>query len=550
MENTKCECGHQNPIGTVLCESCGKPLVELGSDQAPLEMRYDGVARRSQRANPSIIDRVWRFFSSVKIAVYMIIITLVTATLGTILPQENTILSGDVKRYYADNHGVFGEIYYFLGLSHTYETWWFRLLLVMIGASLVVCSLDRVLPLYRALNKQAVRKHPIFLRRQKAVYEGEVKEEQVFLDQFAAQLKRRFYRVTVEDGALMAEKNRFSRWGPYINHIGLIIFLLAVLMRMIIPGWSTDLYVSIKEGDMIRIEGTNYYLENEQFTVEFYSEEEMDSKARERGQILPKRFETKAVLYECVDNCDRGRKEAVLEEVHRQNIEVNDPLKYKNLLAYQFHYEFTPEIVSLDVELTKRTDGAIVGDLHLETADPGIDYEVGDYKLELIGYYPDFVYENGLPATKSGQPNAPAFIFSITGPDLEEEVVHMYFPRPEDKEKYQQDRVNELAGSPFIIEAGSMDNVNLSLYTSSLNIRSDRGMSYIWIGAAISMIGLVMGFYWHHRRIWLRIDHGKLLLGAHTNKNWFGIRKELASLFAHCGIEVDPKSLENEVRKK
>src|SRR5690625_7415306 len=98
MENTKCECGHQNPIGTVLCESCGKPLVELGSDQAPLEMRYDGVARRSQRANPSIIDRVWRFFSSVKIAVYMIIITLVTATLGTILPQENTILSGDVKR--------------------------------------------------------------------------------------------------------------------------------------------------------------------------------------------------------------------------------------------------------------------------------------------------------------------------------------------------------------------------------------------------------------------------------------------------------------------
>lgn len=43
MENTKCECGHQNHVGTVLCESCGKPL-EDDAGSEPLEMRYDGVA--------------------------------------------------------------------------------------------------------------------------------------------------------------------------------------------------------------------------------------------------------------------------------------------------------------------------------------------------------------------------------------------------------------------------------------------------------------------------------------------------------------------------
>lgn len=54
VENTKCECGHQNSIGTVLCESCGKPLLNDTVSDLPLEMRYDGVARRSQKAIPII----------------------------------------------------------------------------------------------------------------------------------------------------------------------------------------------------------------------------------------------------------------------------------------------------------------------------------------------------------------------------------------------------------------------------------------------------------------------------------------------------------------
>jgi cytochrome c biogenesis protein len=92
FENTKCECGHQNHVGTVLCESCGKPLIEDTGVEA-LEMRYDGVARRSQKDNPLLLDRVWNFFSSVKIAIYMILVTLLTSMVGTIYPQENTFIN-------------------------------------------------------------------------------------------------------------------------------------------------------------------------------------------------------------------------------------------------------------------------------------------------------------------------------------------------------------------------------------------------------------------------------------------------------------------------
>ena len=62
-----------------------------------------------------------------------------------------------------------------LGFSHTYESWWFIGLLVMIGTSLVICSLDRVLPLYRALNKQQIRKHLQFLIAPEKVYTGSVR---------------------------------------------------------------------------------------------------------------------------------------------------------------------------------------------------------------------------------------------------------------------------------------------------------------------------------------------------------------------------------------
>ena len=34
MKDVKCECGHVNPHGTVLCEACGKVLDEKDQDQA------------------------------------------------------------------------------------------------------------------------------------------------------------------------------------------------------------------------------------------------------------------------------------------------------------------------------------------------------------------------------------------------------------------------------------------------------------------------------------------------------------------------------------
>jgi len=122
----------------------------------------------------------------------------------------------------------------------------------------------------------------------------------------------------------------------------------------------------------------------------------------------------------------------------------------------------------------------------------------------------------------------------------------MYFPRPVDQERYNQDRINALVGAHLDLSVESMQtDVEIANYTSYLNVRKDKALPYIWIGSAIFMIGVVMGIYWQHRRIWLRIDGSRLTLGAHTNKNWYGLRHEVAQALQSAGIQVEPKALEN-----
>jgi cytochrome c biogenesis protein len=525
--------------------------VEDNSD-LPLEMRYDGVARRSQKANPSVLDRIWNFFSSVKVAVYLILATLVGSILGSIFPQENTFLNVDPAKYYKDTYGWVGDLYYKLGLSDTYNSWWFLGLLSCIGISLVICSLDRVLPLYRALSKQQIRKHLSFITRQKVVYAGKLDgvQPEAWISDAAAKLRKKGYRVHLQNDALLAEKHRFSRWGPYVNHIGLIIFLLAVLMRSL-PGWNLDEYIGFLEGEPTKITNTNYYLENDQFDVQFYDEEEMTDQFRERGQTVPKLYQTKAILYECTDNCD-GAGEPKLKELTRQDITVNHPLKYEGLLAYQFDFAPTPRLLAVSPMLKNKQTGQSYGPFTIKMKNPVDSYEAGPYKLKLKDYFPEFsISDKGLPITVSNEPNAPAFVFTVTGPGLPADgQAYLYFPREIDKEKFSQTAINGAFGETWDISVNSMADVEIANYTSYLNIRKDTAIPYIFAGAGLFLVGVVMGLYWQHRRIWIRFDEGnKMTLGAHTNKNWYGLRHEVAGVLNKVGIPVIPKQLANEVNK-
>src|SRR5690625_3642003 len=217
MKKLKCECGHFNPEGTILCESCGKPIEENqhldGNDQTKLlNMRYDGSARRSLTYNRTFIDKIWTFFSSVRNGVILIVIALIASGIGTIYPQEMYIPAEAENRdpavFYEDWYGITGKIYYQLGFHNLYSSWWYLILIALIGVSLVICSIDRFVPLYRALKIQKPKRHNTFLSRQRFYSETEkitAEEKEIVLNN----LKKHRYKVTEENGNILAEKNRF-----------------------------------------------------------------------------------------------------------------------------------------------------------------------------------------------------------------------------------------------------------------------------------------------------------------------------------------------------
>ncbi|MBT2686943.1 cytochrome c biogenesis protein ResB [Bacillus sp. ISL-47] len=542
MKEVKCDCGHVNPHGTVLCESCGKVLGEKDKDKKLLDMRYEGSARRSQTYNKTIVDKIWNFFSSVKVGVWLIVITLIASALGTILPQEMYIPPiMPAAEYYEDQYGWIGKLYYDLGFHNLYSSWWYLILIASIGISLVICSLDRVVPLYRALKKQRVSRHESYLQRQRVFGVSEVEETDKAFSIAKNKLKEKKYKIREEDGNLLAEKGRFSRWGPYVNHVGLIIFLIGGMLRFV-PGMYVDKILWIREGETKVIPETNgeYYLKNDAFILEVYDKEK-DNKvfgeAIDKAGMVAKNYQSNVTLYKKQGDAVAGE-EADLEKVKDFEIRVNEPLKFENFALYQVDYKLD-ELNKMSFALTNKQTGEEFGDLTIDLNDPKDIYDLGNgYKAEIVSYFPDFEFdENGEPVTKSRIPNNPAFVFKMYTPDKPDGEISFVAIRQ---------TIEPFGDNEYKMAFKGVDTKNVS----ALTVRKDLTLWIIALGGAIFMIGVAQGSYWNHRRIWLRRVNGEVWVAGHTNKNWHGLKREIEAVLDGTGINEPEDQLQKQSEKK
>ena len=543
LNKLKCECGHVNPEGTVLCESCGKPVAGNehidGNDQKKLlNMRYEGSARRSQTYNRSIVDKTWNFFSSVKVGVMLIIIALIASGIGTIFPQQMYIPieaeNRDPAVFYEDWYGLPGKIYYQLGFHELYSSWWYLILIALIGISLVICSIDRFVPLYRALKMQRPKRHAVFLSRQRFFSKTDKvteDEKQLVMDR----LKKARYKIVEENGNILAEKNRFSRWGPYVNHIGLIIILLAALLRMT-PLFYLDDYVWVREGEDKVIPSTNqeYYIENKRFLLESYDEtDEKFQAALEKTGEVHKNYQTDVIIYKNTTGKDSANIED-MEVVKQDSIQMNKPLKFANYTLYQSGYqqnEFSE--MTFIIHETADSEKAPLGEITIDLYDPEHAYELDNgFIVELTDYYPDYELKDGEPRSKTKFPRNPAFVMSVYPPGEEEGEL-------------------SFIGIGKNIDATEENKYKLGIidfdvkYASGLTVRRDYTLPLFGIGAAIFMIGVIQGMYWYHRRIWINPDGEGILLAAHTNKNWHGLEREIEKIIDGTNIKMIEDQEEN-----
>ncbi len=522
MSKIICQCGHENPYGTELCEKCGRPLSDKAKESEVVDMRYEGSSRRSQTYKSSIVDKIWNFFSSVKIGVSIIATILIASAIGTIFPQKFYVPATTPEgylEYYERLYGTAGKLYYELGFYDMYNSWWFKILIGMLATSIIIASIDRVVPLYKSLKKQRTRRHPSFMKRQRIYGEGNVPNTGESLAKAEEKLKAMHYNIKTEKGAILAEKHRFSRWGPYINHVGLIIFFAGVLLRGI-PGFYVDEAMWLREGETRNITGApGYVLENKKFTLENYTKEEAEEvfgEALDKNGVIAKSYTTDVALYKEDEGALPGSDK--LKKVQDYSIVVNKPLKFDGYNVFQMDYKLD-ELKNMTFNLVNKASAESLGDFTVNLSDPEKEYDLGNgSSVSMLGFYPDYDgIKDGEPYSKSPVPNNPAFIFQMNTPE-----------KPEGEKSFVAIRQTlEVEENDYAIKFAAAETRNIS----GLTIRKDKTLYILLLGGLVFMIGVIQGMYWQHRRVWIQEDtEGHLLIAAHTNKNWFSLRKELDTL--------------------
>nr|WP_263313230.1 cytochrome c biogenesis protein ResB [Mammaliicoccus sp. Marseille-Q6498] len=515
-----CECGFKNPEGTQLCLNCGRLINdEYDKKKTTDVMRYDGQAIRSKTKNKTILDRVWNFFASVKTGVTLLVLTVIAASIGTIFPQKYFIpMNVNPEQYYYEHYGSLGLLYFKLGFDELYSSWWFLILLGLVAFSIITASIDRGIPLHKSLKNQRTKKHITFFKRQRLNMST---SSDVDIETLGKSFKKRRYKVKQDGQNILLEKGRLSRYGPYINHTGLIILLFGAMLRFI-PGFYLDEMVYVKEGETKPVPGTDrsYYIKNNDFIFEEYDQKSQSNANPESVDPslnkIAKNYETKATLYE------NGQQEVIgsdanLKKVTSGSIKVNHPLKYDHLQFYQSSFDN-----SLLKDMTfnlKTKDGKPLGkSFTVDLENPKKEYKVtDDFTVKLRSYAPDYKnIENGVLATKSPNPNNPAFVFEVV---KKGEKPEFSFLRIKDSQDISKD-------NQYDVKFAKATNQ----WATVLAVKKDLTLPILFTGFVIFLIGLAVGSYINHRRIWINKNDGKLNIAGHTNKNYYGFTKEINTI--------------------
>ena len=205
------------------------------------------------------IDRIWRFFCSVRAAIgeiaFLAVLVLIGTLRGSNVPQWIAdglpITQGLVDRWY--DWDVFRSSI-------------FAATLALIAVAIAVCTINRVPGIWQTISEPRVRTSPGYLNRAdtSATFSTAATVDDV-LSGFEEGLRSRRYRVLTErignDVHVYADKNRYGKLGTFPFHLALILLMVGGIVaaqygfreqEFIIPvgetrdvGHGTDLSVEL-----------------------------------------------------------------------------------------------------------------------------------------------------------------------------------------------------------------------------------------------------------------------------------------------------------------
>lgn len=175
----------------------------------------------------------------------MVVIVL-ASVLGTLIPQQEKAV------VWADRFSpeVF-SVLHALQVFDVFHSFWFILLMIILGCNLIVCSLNRIPSTWRMFQRMAQSDQSLVLA---SVPPGNVVATTKDVGEASVRIKklleRRYKRVvhleTDHEVRFYISKNAFSYFGVYLVHFGILVILCGMIVSSL---FSFDAYVQIMEGE-------------------------------------------------------------------------------------------------------------------------------------------------------------------------------------------------------------------------------------------------------------------------------------------------------------
>jgi cytochrome c biogenesis protein len=425
---------------------------------------------------------LWKYLTSVNLALLVIAIIAITSIIGTIIPQGESI------GFYAEQFGARNAVLFeLLALNNMYSSLWFEALLVVLCANIIACSYNRLPGVLKLIKKDnlSLPIENILKDDSNSRFDSDNNHHQVLEGVKKALGPKSLVIRELDDGKsslVYREWGAWTRLGAYIVHLSILVIVFGAIFGSLL-GYKA--FVMLPEGTSTRV---------------VYSQ-------TDNGQSIPLDFEIYCETFN-VDYYESGAPKefrsnlSIIENgktILNKRITVNDPLTHRGITFYQSSYQQIPGEYTVKLYRQKENDSGLVP--------IQLDNKIFTVKINEPARWDEAGVEFKIIASsKDGHGHGP---YKIVFDDAKDDEISFI---ANDKQPHEIIRGTETYS--FEIK---------QRFATGLQVAKDPGVWVVYIGCILMLFGLFVSFFMSHRRIWIAIQQQesdtKVVIKASTNKN-------------------------------
>lgn len=296
------------------------------------------------------MKKLWSLITSLKLAIFLLVIIAVYSIIGTVLPQ------GLASEFYLENYSTFGRVITVLQFDDIYHSWIYVSLLTLFVINLAGCTFKILPGQVRRFDKDY---YPSVRKDSENLYNDEVE-----IKSLVDKLKRKRYKVFRDGNGYMMSKNRIGYLGSSITHLGIVIILVGSFFGGL---FAFSGFFNLLPGDVRAFNDHGFAVRLDDFYMEFRDNKSIEQYYSEVTVVKPSGDERQETMW------------------------VNKPMKVNGIDFYQTSYGWASRLV------IKNKDGEILDMKYLRNNESHF-FQSEHLTILLYGYYPDMV------VTSAGEP--------------------------------------------------------------------------------------------------------------------------------------------------